>query len=59
MRNRIYPRPNDPQIVYLKDVVTSPNIQVGDYTVYNDFVRDPRELRKTMCSIIIPSTATG
>lgn len=46
MRNRIYPRPNDPQIVYLKDVVTSPNIQVGDYTVYNDFVRDPREFEK-------------
>ncbi len=46
MRNRIYPRPNDPQIVYLKDVVTSPNIQMGDYTVYNDFVRDPREFEK-------------
>lgn len=46
MRNRIYPRPNDPQIVYLKDVVTSPNIQVGDYTIYNDFVRDPREFEK-------------
>ena len=46
MRNRIYPRPNDPQIVYLKDVVTSPSIQVGDYTVYNDFVRDPREFEK-------------
>lgn len=46
MRNRIYPRPNDPQIVYLKDVVTSPNIQVGDYTVYNDFVRDPRDFEK-------------
>ena len=46
MRNGIYPRPNDPQIVYLKDVVTSPNIQVGDYTVYNDFVRDPREFEK-------------
>lgn len=46
MRNRIYPRPNDPQIVYLKDVVTSPNIQVGDYTVYNDFARDPREFEK-------------
>ena len=46
MRNRIYPRTNDPQIVYLKDVVTSPNIQVGDYTVYNDFVRDPREFEK-------------
>ena len=46
MRNRIYTRPNDPQIGYLKDVVTSPKIKVGDYTVYNDFVRDPREFEK-------------
>ena len=46
MKHRMYPRPNDPQIVYLKDVVTSPNIQVGDYTIYNDFVRDPRDFEK-------------
>ena len=46
MKHRTYPRPSDPQIVYLKDVVTSPNIQVGDYTIYNDFVRDPRDFEK-------------
>ena len=39
MKNKIYPRPNDKQIVYLKDVITSPNIIVGDYTIYNDFVK--------------------
>ena len=32
MRNSIYPRPCDKQTVYLKDVVTGPNIEVGDYT---------------------------
>ena len=41
MKSKRYPRPNDPQIVYLRDVITGPNIQVGDYTIYNDFVHDP------------------
>ena len=40
--NRIYPRAGDAQTVYLKNVVKSPNIQVGDYTMYHDCVRDPR-----------------
>ena len=31
--NKIYPRPHDKQIVYLKDVVTGPNIEVGGYTI--------------------------
>lgn len=43
MKNKIYPRPHDKQTVYLKDVITKPNIQVGDYTIYNDFVNDPRD----------------
>jgi len=42
----IYPRSNDPQIVYLKNVITDPSIHVGDYTIYNDFVRDPRDFQK-------------
>ena len=46
MKNKIYPRPHDKQIVYLKDVVTGPNIEVGDYTIYNDFVNDPRDFEK-------------
>ncbi len=46
MKNRIYPRPHDKQTVYLKDVVTEPNITVGDGTIYNDFVHDPRDFEK-------------
>ena len=46
MRNKIYPRTGDKEIVYLKDVVTGPNIEIGDYTMYNDFVRDPRHFEK-------------
>lgn len=46
MRSRIYPRPHDRQTVYLKDVVTGPNIEVGEYTIYNDFVHDPRDFEK-------------
>ncbi|UWP60795.1 CatB-related O-acetyltransferase [Ruminococcus gauvreauii] len=38
---RIYPRTGDKDTVYLKNVVTSPNISVGDFTMYNDFVHDP------------------
>ena len=46
MKNKRYPRPQDRQIVYLKDVVTEPNIEVGEYTIYNDFVHDPCEFEK-------------
>lgn len=46
MRNKIYPRPRDTQIVYLQDVVNGPNIEVGAYTIYNDFVHDPRDFEK-------------
>ena len=46
MRNKIYPRKNDKQIVYLKDVVTNKNIEIGEYTIYNDFVNDPRDFEK-------------
>ena len=42
----IYPRPGDLQTVYLKDVVTGPNIEIGDYTMYNDFERDPRDFER-------------
>lgn len=38
---KIYPRTNDVETVYLKGVITNPNIIVGDYTMYNDFVSDP------------------
>lgn len=38
---KIYPRTGDRQTIYLKSVITNPNITVGDYTMYNDFVNDP------------------
>ena len=40
--NKIYPRTGDTQTVYLKNVITNPNIKIGDYTMYNDFVNDPK-----------------
>ena len=43
---KIYPRTGDTEIVYLKNVVKNPNIQVGDFTIYNDFVNDPRDFQK-------------
>jgi len=45
MKEDIYPRPNDKQIVYLKNVITKKNISVGDYTIYNDFVNDPKDFQ--------------
>ncbi len=43
---KIYPRTGDTQTVYLKSVVTRPTIEVGDFTIYNDFVNDPRDFEK-------------
>jgi virginiamycin A acetyltransferase len=43
---KIYPRTNDFETVYLKNVITTPNIIVGDYTMYNDFVSDPAQFEK-------------
>lgn len=38
---KVYPRTGDMQTVYLKNVITNQNIEVGDYTMYNDFANDP------------------
>ena len=43
---KMYPRTNDHETVYLKSVVNHPNIMVGDFTMYNDFVHDPRQFEK-------------
>ena len=42
----IFPRTGDTQTVYLKNVITDANIEVGDYTMYNDFVNDPKDFQK-------------
>lgn len=44
--NKIYPRTDDIETVYLKNVITDPNIKIGDYTMYNDFVREPQDFQK-------------
>lgn len=43
---KIYPRTGDKETVYLNSVVTNPNISVGEYTMYNDFVNDPAQFEK-------------
>ena len=46
MKDKIYPRTSDKQTVYLKNVVNNANIEIGDYTMYNDFVQDPIDFQK-------------
>ena len=46
MMNKIYPRKGDTQTVYLNAVVKDLSIEVGDYTIYNDFISDPRLFEK-------------
>ena len=43
---RIFPRTNDATTVYLKNVVSNPNIIVGEYTMYHDFVSDPTQFEQ-------------
>ena len=40
---QIYPRKgnNAAESVYLQSIVKDPNIHVGDFTIYNDFVNNP------------------
>ncbi len=41
MMTKIYPRTGDQQTVYLNAVIKDPQIEVGDYTIYNDFIANP------------------
>ena len=43
---QLYPRTGDKETIYLKHVITNPNITVGDVTMYNDFVNDPMLFEK-------------
>lgn len=38
---KIYPRTGDKQTIFLKNVIDNPRIEVGEYTIYNDFTTDP------------------
>jgi len=42
----MYPRKNDKLTIYLKNAVSKDGIYVGDFTIYNDFYRDPRDFEK-------------
>ena len=44
--NDIYPRKDDKTTIYLKNVITKQDIIVGDYTMYNDFERNPEYFEK-------------
>lgn len=46
MNTKTYPRTNDRRTIYLNTVIDNPCIEVGDYTIYNDFVNDPTEFEK-------------
>ncbi len=44
--NKLYPRTGDPQTIYLKNAITRDSVSVGAYTMYNDYVHDPRDFEK-------------
>lgn len=45
--NSLYPKAGDFQTVYLDQVITNPNIIVGKYTIYNNFVSDPTDFQES------------
>lgn len=55
MMTKIYPRTGDKQTVYLNTIIQDPQIVVGDYTIYNDFVMILYYSKRIMSFIIIPS----
>lgn len=46
LENNMYPRTGDTETIYLKNVISNPNIKVGNYTIYNDFTHDPCDFQK-------------
>lgn len=46
MKQNLYPRSKDRETIYLKQVIRNSNIEIGDYTIYNDFVQDPKDFEK-------------
>lgn len=55
MTQKIYPRSRDRETIYLKSVISNSNIIVGDYTMYNDFVREPKDFEKNNVLYQYPS----
>lgn len=46
LAEKIYPRTGDKETIYLKPVIKNPNISVGEYTMYNDFINNPIDFEK-------------
>lgn len=44
---KLYPRTGDRQTIYLKNAVRNPRVEVGEFTIYNDFVQDPRNFENS------------
>lgn len=57
-KDQIYMFDGDKDSVYLSNVVTDPDIQVGEHTYYNDFLKDPRDFQKNNVLYIIPRCTT-
>ena len=45
-KHLIYPRSGDPNTVYIKNVITRPEITAGDFSMYNYHAQDPRDFEK-------------
>ncbi len=60
-RNSLYEKQNDlkGQKYEIEKSLNDKNIQIGDYTMYNDFVHDPRDFEKTMYYIITRLTESS
>ena len=43
---KLYPRSGDRQTIYLQNAVQNPMIEIGAFTIYNDFARDPTEFQR-------------
>lgn len=43
---RVYLMDDSTDVVYLKNVIDDPEIQVGEHTYYHDFFKDPRDFLK-------------
>ena len=43
---KLYPRAGDKQTIYLKNAISRNNIEVGNFTMYNDFVNDPKDFER-------------
>ena len=44
--NQVHPLPATDRVVFLKPIVTSEKIEVGDYTYYDDAAADPTEFER-------------